>query len=132
MGRTLFQIGNGLMLLLFATAAIVQYNDPDPWLWMGVYGAASLCCALFLAGRLPTILSDLLTAGCLLGTLYFAIRIVFGSVPFFDVSGQEMMGLMEETREMLGFLITGLWTGILTWQTRVSSVPTSASAEPSA
>ena len=132
MGRTLFQIGNGLMLLLFATAAIVQYNDPDPWLWMGVYGAGALCCALFLAGRLPAILSGILTVGCLLGTLYFTVRILFGSVPFFDVTGQEMMGLMEETREMLGFLITGLWTGILTWRTRASSALTAAPAESSA
>ncbi len=131
MARTLFRIGNGLMLLLFVTAAAVQYNDPDPWLWMSVYGAAALCCALFFAGRLPALVSGLLTGGCLLGALYFTIRILFGSVPFFDVTGQEMMGLMEETREMLGFLITGLWTGALTWRTRTMSTSPPAAPESS-
>lgn len=130
MGRTLFHIGNGVMLVLFATAAIVQYNDPDPWLWMGIYGAGALCCLLYLAGRLPTALSGFVAVGCLLSGLFLAVRIVFGSVPFFDASGQEMMGLMEETREMFGFLITALWTGILTWRTRVPSSPASASPEP--
>ena len=130
MGRSLFRLGNGLMLLLFATAAAVEYNDPDPWFWMGVYGAGALCCALFLAGRLPTVVSGLVTVGCLLGGLYLAVRIVFGPVPFFDVTGEEMMGLMEGTREMFGFLITALWTGILTWRARSPSA--SASPAPTA
>lgn len=127
MKRTLTQTLNGLMLVLFATGAVVQYNDPDPVLWMGVYGAGALCCGLFLAGQLPTLLSGGVAGLCLLGALYLLVQILFGPVGFLDPTGQEMMGLVEETREMFGFLITASWTGFLTWRGRRS---TRSSASP--
>jgi len=40
------------MAALFAFAAAVQYNDPDPLRWMAIYGLAMLACGLALAGRL--------------------------------------------------------------------------------
>lgn len=130
MRRTLLHVVNGLLLVLFAVAAAVQYNDPDPVTWMAIYGAGALCCALFLVGRLPWALSALVSAGCLLGALVLLAQIVFGPFPFFDETGREMMGLMEETREMFGFLITALWTGFLAWQVRRS--PKRAPASPEA
>ena len=39
----------GLAVLLAACAA-VQYNDPDPVLWIGLYGAGSLLLVLAAAG----------------------------------------------------------------------------------
>jgi len=116
MGRTLFQVLNAIMLLLFAAAAVVQYNDPDPALWMTVYGIGAVCCALFAAGRLPVLLSRSVAILCLLGALYRLAVILFGPLPFLDATGQAMMGLVEETRELLGFLLTAVWTGALTWQ----------------
>ena len=35
--------------LLFAAAAIVQYNDPDPLIWILFYGVAAISCLLFLS-----------------------------------------------------------------------------------
>lgn len=116
MGRRLIQVINLLMLLLFVTAAFVQYNDPDALLWVLVYGAGALCCALYAAGRLPPLLSGTVVVICLVGALYLLVQILFGPIAFFDETGREMMGLVEETREMFGLLVTATWLGILTWR----------------
>lgn len=108
---------NGLLLLLFAVAAIVQYNDPDPVLWVTLYGVAAACCALYALGRLPAGLAALLSGGYTLGALYLLGRIV-GPGAFFDETGREMMGLMEGAREMLGLWMTAAWTGFLAWHVR--------------
>jgi hypothetical protein len=42
-----------LMCALFLLSVAVQYNDPDPWLWMPLYGLAALLAGLGAAGRLP-------------------------------------------------------------------------------
>ena len=42
-----------LMCGLFLLSVAVQYNDPDPWLWMPIYGVAAVLAALCAAGRLP-------------------------------------------------------------------------------
>ena len=43
---------NLLMLLAFGLSVAVQYNDPDPWLWMLFYLLATLACLAFHFGRL--------------------------------------------------------------------------------
>ena len=115
MTRLAVQIVNGLMLVLFATAAIVQYNDPDPVLWVGLYGVAALACGLFMADRLPVWLAAVLTGGYVLGGLYLLLPIL-GPEAFYDSTGREMMGVMETGREMMGLLIMAAWTGFLTWR----------------
>jgi hypothetical protein len=42
-----------LMCALFLLSVAVQYNDPDPWLWMPLYGLAAVLAGLGAAGRLP-------------------------------------------------------------------------------
>lgn len=126
MGRIVTHAVNGFMLVLFVLAAVVQYNDPDPLLWIVVYGAGALCCALFMIGRLPVALSALVGGLCLFGTLYLLVQILLGPSIFVDETGREMMGLMEKGRELLGFAITALWTGFLTWW--MYRIPGAASA----
>jgi hypothetical protein len=53
------------MAVLFAFAAAVQYNDPDPLRWIAVYGVATLASVLALAGRLPRLLPALVGLGAL-------------------------------------------------------------------
>ncbi len=36
---------------IFALSVIVQGNDPDPLVWMAIYGAAAVACLLAAAGR---------------------------------------------------------------------------------
>jgi hypothetical protein len=123
MGRLLFQGLNAILLVLFAAAAAVQYNDPDPALWMTVYGAGAVCCALYAAGRLPVLMARTVALLCLAGALYRLAEILFGPASFVDPTGQAMMGLVEETRELLGFLLTAGWTGFLATRDRRTSAP---------
>jgi hypothetical protein len=113
MQRVLVHIVNGLMLALFATAAVVQLNDPDPALWGGLYSIGAFACALFAVGWLPRWAAAVLAGGYALGGLVMLLPIL-GPEAFYDTTGQEMMGLMETSREMMGLLIMAGWTGFLT------------------
>ena len=106
---------NGIMMILFAAAAAVQYNDPDSALWMAVYGAPAVCCALFLGGWRPRTLAAVLSGAYALGALYLLTR-VFGMTGFLDPTGQEMIGVTEPGREMVGLLLAAGWTGLLALQ----------------
>lgn len=44
---------NAVMAALFALAAAVQWNDPDPTRWMAVYGAACATSLMAVRGRPP-------------------------------------------------------------------------------
>ena len=44
---------NWIRAVLFALFAAVQYNDPDPFGWIAVYGAVAALCALGAMGRAP-------------------------------------------------------------------------------
>ena len=48
-----FRLLAALMCALFVLSLAVQYNDPDPWLWMPVYGLAAVLAGFGAAGRLP-------------------------------------------------------------------------------
>lgn len=113
--RAALHIVNGLLMVLFAWAAIVQLNDPDPALWVVLYGVAAVACALFMAGWLPRWGAAILTGGYAVGGIIMLLPIL-GPAAFFDTTGQEMMGLMETSREMMGLLIMAGWTGFLTWR----------------
>ena len=46
------KIVSAAMAVLFIAWAAFQYNDPDPFLWILVYGIAALASILFLVNRL--------------------------------------------------------------------------------
>jgi hypothetical protein len=102
------------MTVVFIGFAAVQYNDPDVFLWMGLYGLAALAGVLFYLGRLSIGAAVTLCGGSLAGALYLAAR-VLGRQPLF----------MEEGREMGGLIVVACWAGVLVFQlTRKSdSVP---------
>ena len=51
--RPFMRFANAAMLLIFASWAGFQYNDPDVLIWVAVYGAAAIECVLFFLGRFP-------------------------------------------------------------------------------
>lgn len=131
-GRVAIYLANGLMLVLFVWAAVMQYNDPDSLLWISIYGAAALCCILYMAGRLPALLAVILSGMYTLGTLYLLLQTTVGPIAFFDETGNEMMGMMEESREMLGLFLAAAWTGFLAWWVHRSAVSQPVSEQPEA
>lgn len=105
---------NAAMTALFVEMALVQYNDPDPLLWINAYGGAAVCCILFLMGYRPVVLPGVVAVGCGLGMGYLLLR-ALGPVGVLDRTGEEMMGLTEVFRETLGLLICTSWTAFLCW-----------------
>lgn len=75
--------GRGLRLfalvccLLFTAFGALQWNDPDPWLWMGIYGCAALLCWMAHRGRILSIPIRIFMALCLTYCAYL----------FFDTDG---------------------------------------------
>ena len=104
-----------MMAALFAFAAAVQYNDPDPLRWMAIYGLAMLACGLALAGRLSWLPPALLGLIALVwaGTLAPGVvgRVSVGEL--FQSYGM-LSPAVEEGREMGGLLIVAVWMGVLT------------------
>lgn len=98
---------------VFAWCAILQYNDPDPWLWIAVYAAATVVAALAAFGRYPLPALAALSLVCLVW-----MSALFGGVLDFiaqDDPGQLFTGMspdrpyVEQTREFggLGIILLG-------------------------
>ena len=106
-----------LMVVFFLGAAAVQYNDPDPFLWMGIYlSAMGLTLALPRrpALRRPAQLAALaaLVGAVLLGLVAHEAGALTAALQGRPM--EETVGI-EEAREAGGLLIVALWLG---WMTR--------------
>ena len=91
------------MALLFIAWAAFQYNDPDPFLWILVYGMAALVSVLFLIKRLPLLYPVVF---CLVGVvwgIYLSTRITYGPA----------LIEIEEWREMIGLFAVSAWMAVL-------------------
>ncbi len=113
MAERFWTLANGIMLLLFLFAAVVQFNDPDPLAWMAVYAVAAGVCGFEVRrrGRIwaPVVLA--LIALVWAGTLYYRAH----EVPISSLFAEwEMRDLrVEEAREMYGLTIIGIWMIII-------------------
>lgn len=113
-----------VIAILFLLFAAVQYNDPDPLLWILIYGAVALVALLKIYMRQVNFQALITT----LMVILFAYSLFY--IPsFLDFMGQpdksELVGQMkatkpwiEGTREMGGLLIA---VGVL-WYLRSSRV----------
>lgn len=101
---------NGAMLLAFAFSVLVQLNDPDPLLWMLIYGAAAAACGLELFRRTNPLFPLAVSLAALTWAGTIAPRVI-GKVPFAELFAEfEMKNLgVEEAREMYGLLIVAGW-----------------------
>lgn len=59
-----------LFAVLFAMGAIVQYNDPDSFLWILIYTIAAIISVLFSLNRLKVVVPLLLGTVCFIGFMY--------------------------------------------------------------
>lgn len=103
---------NAFFVVIFTISAILQYNDPDPLLWIVIYSYGSLVCLLAILGKDHNILHY---AGILV-FLSYALYLFFipnGVLTWLtDYKTEEITGSMsvekpwiEYTREFFGLLI---------------------------
>ncbi len=84
---------------LFIWAAIMQYNDPDPYVWYAIYGIAAIVSVAFALNKLSFNLTVLLAFAYLLdGILTWPAK--FEGLEI----GQGDIKNIEEGREALGLL----------------------------
>ncbi len=106
-----FPILNTVMLGLLVAAIALQYNDPDPYLWMPIYGLGALWSAMFLLNKeLPRLAVRLFSGLCLLGAAYLVIRVL----------SQEEPAAVEQFSELGGLLITSVWSMVVLTMSRES------------
>ena len=84
--------------VLFVVGAALQYNDPDPHIWIPVYLIPALVCLASVSGKLHWIIPIAVSGLAYVGFAVMALQ-VFGQQPLFS----------EEAREMWGLLVTALW-----------------------
>ena len=110
---------NYIMLIAFLVSVIVQYNDPDPLLWMVVYGIATVICILAAFDRLNWGMSAVMALATLGGAMFLAPRVI-GKVAFMEIfeSMQMKTIVVEYAREMGGLLIIAVWMVVLTFHLR--------------
>jgi hypothetical protein len=101
------------MGFLFLFSAAVQYNDPDPLRWLGVYLLAAALSFLSLRNLLPWwlyaatgVLAIVWAVGIGVGVDASGYRSMFGE---FGMASLEV----EEAREAVGLVIIGVWMGVL-------------------
>ena len=126
--RNLWTIANAVMFVAFAFSVIVQFNDPDPYSWAVIYGAAALVCVLELRRRTPPLVPAGIAAVALAWAATIAPR-VLGKVRFSAMFAEfEMANAgIEESREMYGLTFIALWmiaVAIAAWRRRSSVVRT--------
>jgi hypothetical protein len=104
-----------MMALLFAFAAAVQYNDPDPLRWIAIYSAA---CALSLVAFFGRRVTAVLPLAVFAIAMVWAVVIAFGGPTaleyghMFD-SWEMKSPSVEEAREASGLLIVAVWMMVL-------------------
>lgn len=105
-----------LMLALLTTAAVLQFNDPDPLLWMVIYGTAALITVLFITGYISTSLVAAAAVTSIGTALVLGFQVLQEGQFFADsLETWQMQNPAEEkAREAGGLLIIGLWMGWMT------------------
>lgn len=88
------------MAVVFSAFAAVQYNDPDAWVWVSLYGLAVVASVLAACGRY-TLLP-------LAGLVAYASGFVI-LAPAIDANWYDI----EEAREALGLAIAALAMAVL-------------------
>ena len=106
------KIVNLVLMLLFLLCMAVQFNDPDPWFWVLLYGAVTAIAALAIFGRfyIPLILIVLgASSGVSLYLMPSVLELFFQHDPSALVERMSAdKPYIEESRESLGSFFAAL------------------------
>ena|SRR5688572_20542369 len=104
------KILNGFLAVLFLLFAALQYNDPDPGVWMLVYGAMSIVCAFAAFNMFSRpVMIVMASAYLIFSALHVDGMLEWLKSPnrnrIFDDVAKMQYPYIEEAREFLGLLI---------------------------
>ncbi len=84
--------------VVFLLGAALQFNDPDPHIWIPIYLIPALICLGAVSGKLHWLVPIAASGLAYVGFAVMALQVL----------GQHSL-FSEEAREMWGLLVTGLW-----------------------
>lgn len=104
------KILHGFLAIMFLVFAALQWNDPDPYLWIPIYGVMVVLCVRAFGGHYYTkIMMALIVVYVCLGIYYFpGIQEWLqqdDKAQLFDNIAKMEHPFIEESREFLGLLI---------------------------
>ena len=104
------KIFNFLLAVLFVLFAFVQINDPDPVIWILIYGAMAVICVLAMFAFYPRKFLIGLVVLFVLYSLVFVSGVIEwlkqdNKAALFDDVAKMQHLYIEEAREFLGLLI---------------------------
>lgn len=106
------KIFSTLTILIWLVFAGLQWNDPDPWLWIPLYMSVVFVYAGFL--MYPGKTKLWLGTSLILSALFF-VGTVFAALQIQNFSFDD-----EVTRETGGLILSAIWSGILGYTIRKS------------
>ena len=106
--------------LLFSAAASVQWNDPDPLVWILAYATAAVLSLTAALGRpLPRVTG---AAALVFAVAFASLAASLIDAPTAAFTSLEMRAPVHEApREAAGLGLLFAWTAFLAWRTRPSS-----------
>lgn len=109
----ILRVAAGAFALLFVFAALVQLNDPDPVMWVALYGLVAVASGRVAAGHSLGVA----TFG-LLAVLVVVFALWAPSLRHFSGESLHSFGMSgareeEEVREAIGLGLALAWTGLL-------------------
>jgi hypothetical protein len=107
-----FRLASGFMAGLFVLSAAVQWNDPDPLHWIGLYLTAAGLSGLAATGRLP------LAPNALAAAVFLALAIAGSpSLPGARAEAFTSVRMLaaedEEPRETIGLWLCFAWSAAI-------------------
>jgi len=109
------KISNGVLAILFFVFAGLQLNDPDPWLWIGIYGMVAVLCGINAIGLyfpkviLTAILVTLLGIGWYLPSFISWISNGMDSITSSMKAESPYIELVREGLGLVLILVTLIW-----------------------
>jgi hypothetical protein len=106
------KITNAILSIIFILFAAVQYNDPDPLMWMVIYGMVAVVCAFAIIHKYNKYVLIVGIATCLMGTLYYfpGVMELFREHEIADLTRKMKADqpFIEKSRESLGLLLAAI------------------------
>lgn len=120
---------NLVLAALFLLFAFVQINDPDPVLWILIYGVMAVACILVAFNRHYPLITSVLLIVFLVYSFFYVSGVIEwlnseDKSMLFDDIAKMQYPYIEESREFLGLFIciAVLVMHLLVWQFRRNKV----------
>ena len=105
------KITNIILTILFFLCAIVQFNDPDPWLWVALYGFIAVISGAAIYGKYQPLLIIGGLLICVISMAFYLpdfIQWLKDGMPSITGSMKAESLYIELVREFLGLFLAAL------------------------